>query len=215
MHRLLLFLSLLPLLAALILRKLHADRILKGSRVVALSGEGSALAQRMLSSMGQEHTELRIKKREWAGAADSGDGWLSLTSELAAGKNGADHGQVALRVGLYFLSLRDPASVARRRWALRFGHAFPIFTLVVCVFGLFVGRLPLLWVMSIVMASLGLAACAQILTVITNIQAAGLASVVLEKKRIYPRLSDEESVIAATRAWAWHSIVPGLISRLM
>jgi len=80
MHRLLLFLSLLPLLAALILRKLHADRILKGSRVVALSGDGSALAQRMLSSMGQEHTELRIKKREWAGAADSGDGWLSLTS---------------------------------------------------------------------------------------------------------------------------------------
>ena len=215
MHRLLLFLSLLPLLAALILRKLHADRTLKGSRVVALSGEGAALAQRMLSSMGQEHTELRIKKREWAGAADSGNGWLSLTPELAAGKNGADHGQVALRVGLYFLSLRDPASVARRRWARRFGHAFPIFTLVVCVFGLFVGRLPLLWVMSIVMASLGLAACAQILTVTTNLQAAGLASVVLEKKRIYPRLSDEESVVAATRAWAWYSIVPGLISRLM
>jgi len=68
---------------------------------------------------------------------------------------------------------------------------------------------------SIVMASLGLAACAQILTVTTNIKAAGLASVVLEKKRIYPRLSDEESVVAATRAWAWHSIVPGLISRLM
>ena len=63
MHRLLLFLSLLPLLAALVLRKLKADRILKLSRDRGLSGDGAALAKRMLSSMGHENTELQIKKR--------------------------------------------------------------------------------------------------------------------------------------------------------
>ncbi|MGB2402490.1 MAG: hypothetical protein ACPIA7_03665 [Akkermansiaceae bacterium] len=215
MHRLLLFLSLLPLLAALVLRKLNADRILKLSRERNLSGNGEALAKRMLSSMELENTELRIKKREWAGAAASGDGWLALTPQLASGKSVADHGQVVLRVGLYFLSLRDPKSVARRRWALRFGHAFPIFTLVVCVFALLVGKLPVMWVISIAMASLGIAACAQILTLTTNLQASSMAAVVLEKKHTYPRLSDEELVVAAARAWAWHSVVPGLISRLM
>ena len=215
MHRLLLFLSLLPLLAALVMRKLNADRVLKLSRDRDLSGDGAALAKRMLSSMGHENTELQIKKREWAGAAANGDGWLSITPQLASGKSVADHGQVALRVGLYFLALRDPKSVARRRWALRFGHAFPIFTLVVCVFALLVGKLPVMWLVSIAMASLGIAACAQILTLTTNLQASAMAAVVLEKKRIYPRLSDEELVVASTRAWAWHSIVPGLISRLL
>ena len=215
MHRLLLFLSLLPLLAALVLRKLNADRILKLSRDQDLSGDGASLAKRMLSSMGHENTDLQIKKREWAGAAAHGEGWLTLTPNLASGKSVADHGQVVLRVGLYFLALRDPKSVARRRWALRFGHAFPIFTLVVCVFALLVGKLPVMWVFSIAIASLGIAACAQILTLTTNLQASAMAAIVLEKKRIYPRLSDEELVVASTRAWAWHSIVPGLISRLM
>jgi len=215
MHRLLLFLSLLPLLVALILRKLNADRILKLSRERELSGDGTALAKRMLTAMELGDAELRIKKREWAGSAASGDGWLTLTPELASGKSIADHGQVVLRVGLYFLSLRDPKSVTRRRWALRFGHAFPIFTLVVCVFALLVGKLPVMWVISIAMASLGIAACAQVLTLTTNLQAAAMAAVVLEKKHIYPRLSDEELVVAATRAWAWDSVVPGLISRLI
>ncbi len=215
MHRLLLFLSLLPLLAALVLRKFNADRILKLAQDQQLSGDGAALAERMLSSMGKGNTELRIKKREWAGAAASGDSWLALTPQLASGRSVADHGQVALRVGLYFLALRDPKSVARRRWALRFGHAFPIFTLVVCVFALLVGKLPPMWVISIALASLGIAACAQILTLTTNLQASAMAAVVLEKKRIYPRLSDEESVCASMRGWAWYSIVPGLISRLM
>jgi len=215
MHRFLLLFALLPLLAALILRKMYADRVLNRSRAVVLSTDGATLARRMLSSMDQDQTELRIIQREWAGAAGIGENWLSLTSKQAEGDSVADHGQVALRVGLYFLSMRDQAAVARRRWALRFGHAFPIFTSVVCVFALLVGKLPLLWLISVILASLGLAACAQALTLATNLQASALAAVILEKKRIYPRLSDEESVVAATRAWAWHAIVPGLISRLM
>lgn len=215
MHRLLLLISLLPLLAALILRKLYADRILRESRGMVLGRDGSSLARSMLDSMGHENAELRLSKGEWAGAAAAGEGWLSLPSKTALGNSVADHGQVALRVGLYFLSLKDPAAVARRRWALRFGHVFPIFTAVVCVFALLVGKLPMLWLVSIVMGSLGLAACAQLLTLAANLQASAMAAVILEKKRILPRSSDEENVVAAARAWAWHAIVPGMISRLM
>ncbi len=40
MHRLLLFFALLPLLAALILRKLNADRVLRLSREIQLHMKG-------------------------------------------------------------------------------------------------------------------------------------------------------------------------------
>lgn len=215
MHRLLLFLSLLPLLAALVLRKLNADRVLRHSRNTRLHSRAEDLAEKMLASMGQEEVEIRTTKRVWAGASVTGEGWLALPEQAADGDTAADHGRIALRVGLYLTMQRNPAAIARRRWALRFGHVFPVFTLVVCVFGLVVGRLPGLWALSIVMASLGLAACAQIFTVATDLQSAALATVMLEKKRILPRLSDEQAVVAATRAWAWHGIVPGLLSRLM
>lgn len=215
MHRLLLLFALLPLLAALILRKLNADRVLRLSRKTQLHTKGEDLARKMLDSMGHEEVEIKTAKRAWAGAAVLGDDWLSIPAAPADGNSAADHGQAALRVGLYLTSLRNPSAIARRRWALRFGHVFPVFTTIVCVFGLAVGRLPGLWALSIVVASLGLAACAQIMTLTAELQAAALANVVLEKKRTLPRLTEEEAVVAATRAWAWYSIVPGLLSRLM
>lgn len=215
MHRLLLFLSLLPLLAALILRKLNADRILRLSKKTQLRINGGELARKMLDSMGHQDVEIKTAKRIWAGAAVTGDNWICLSTTPAEGTSVADHGQAALRVGLYLTSLRNPSAVARRRWAMRFGQVFPVFTTIVCVFGLAVAKIPALWALSIVMGALGLAACAQVFTVTAELQSASLATVILEKKRTLPRLSDEEAVVAATRAWAWHGIVPGLISRLM
>lgn len=214
MHRLLLLFSLLTLLAALILRKLNADRALRVARDTRLQIKAHELARKMLDSMGHKDTELKTTKRTWAAASVVGDGWLSLPADTAEGYSAHAHGQAALRVGLYLLSLRNPVAIGRRRWALRFGHAFPIFTTIVVVFALLM-RMPPVWGLSIVMASLGLAACAQVLTIAAELQAAAMACVILEKKRILPRLTEEEAVVAATRAWAWFPIVPGLLSRLM
>lgn len=215
MHRLLLFVSLLPLLAALILRKLNADRVLRVARGRQLHLKPADLARRMLDSAGHQEVDVRTVRRVWAGGATTGGDWISLPAASAAGDSAADHGVAALRVGLYLLSRRNPVALARRRWATRFGHVFPIFTAIVVVFAVAVAKLPMFWGLSIVVGSLGLAACAQILTLTTELQSAALACLLLEKKRTLPRLSDEEAVVAATRAWAWHSIVPGLLSRFM
>ena len=214
MHRLLLILSLFPLLAALVLRKLYADRVLRETRKTQLSIPAGELARKMLDALGHESTEVKSTKRAWAGAAVTGKNWLCLPTGVAEGTCASDHGRAALRVGLYLVSLRNPAAIARRRWALRFGHVFPVFTTIVVVFAMFV-RLPPVWGLSVILASFALAACAQTLTVVAELQAAAMANVLLEKKRILPRLSDEEAVSAATRAWAWHATVPGLLSRLM
>ncbi|MBT8036284.1 MAG: zinc metallopeptidase [Verrucomicrobiae bacterium] len=214
MHRLLLILSLLPLLAALILRKLNADRALRLACDTRLSVTANTLARKMLDSTGHKEVELKTRKRSWIGADVIGNGWISLPAAEAEGVTARAHGQAALRVGLYLVSLKNPAVISRRRWALRFGHVFPVFTTLVVVFALMV-KLPALWAISIVVGSFGLACCAQILTVVAELQAASIACVLLEKKRTLPRLSDEQAVVAATRAWAWYAIVPGLLSRLM
>lgn len=174
------------------------------------------LARRMLDSLQHDKVKIEVTTRAtrvWAGADVIGKKWLRIPTQVAGNLSAHAHGQAALRVGLYLLSLHDPKAMGRRRWALRFGQVFPIFTAMVVVFGIFV-RLPMGWAMAIMMTSLALAACAQILTVYVERQASELACVVIERKRILPRLSDEEAVIASTRAWSWYGILPGILSRL-
>lgn len=214
MRRLLLILSLLPLLAAVILRKLNGDRVLYSLKDTRLTITAGDLARKMLDSVSQKAVEIKTPARRWAASADLGSKWLVLPRGTALGVSARSHGQASLQVGLYLLSLRDPKAISRRRWALRFGHVFPVFTTIVVIFALVVARLAGLWGLGIIMASCGLAACAQLLTLAAERKAADLACVVLEKKRILPRLSDEESVTAATRAWAWRSVLPGILSRL-
>jgi len=215
MHRILLLFSLLSLLAAVALRKLNGDRVLHSLKDTRLKISAGDLARKMLDSVDQKKVEIKTPARRWAASADLGSKSLILTRDAADGVSARSHGQAALQVGLYLLSLRDPKAIARRQWAIRFGHVFPVFTTMVVIFALIVARLAGLWGISIVMASCGLAACAQILTLAAERQAAALAAVVLEKKRLFPRLSDEEAVVSATRACAWRSILPGILSRLV
>ncbi len=215
MHRILLLFALFTLAVAVVLRKLNADRVLHGLKDVRLSSSAGDAARKMLDSVKQNEVEVRAPKRHWAAAADLGSKWLVLASESADGLSARAHGQAALQVGLYLLSLRDPKALARRRWAIRFGHVFPIFSLIVVIFALIAARLAGLWGLGIIMASCGIAVCAQILVLSTERRASALVAVVLEKKHIYPRLSDEESVVASARAHAWRSILPGIFARFV
>lgn len=215
MHRILLLFSLFALFAAVVFRKLNGDRVLHGLKDVRLNSSAGDLARKMLDSVKQERVEVKTPTRRWAAAADVGSIWLSLPRATASGVSARSHGQAALQVGLYLLSLRDPKALARRRWAIRFGHVFPIFTTMVVIFAFVVARLAGQLGFGIIMASCGLAACAQILALSAELRASALAAVVLEKKRILPRLSEEEAVIAAARAHAWRSILPGILSKLV
>jgi len=169
----------------------------------------------MLDSVSQKQVEIKTPSRRWTALPDIGSQWMILHPDTASGVSASSHGRAALQVGLYLLSQRDPKVMARRRWAIRFGHVFPVFTTVVMTFALVVGRLHAVWALAVIMASCALAACAQLLTITAERQAADLACVVLEKKRTLPRLSDEEAVVSATRAWAWRSCLPGILSRLV
>ena len=218
MHRFILPFALIPIVAAIILRKLNGDRILRSAGQQLLNHPADGTARKMLDSMGHKKVKLVHKQSLWASTGDATRKRVQLP-EFTAKKNHPalveTHGLAALRAGIFLLAQREPALVAKRDWALRFGHVFPIFTTIVVVFALVVGKLPSMLGLSIVVASLGVATCAQVLALVCERKAATLAIVVLEKKRIFPRLSEEEAVIEAVRAQAWRSIVPGFIARLM
>lgn len=216
MHRLILLFSLLVLLAGLVLRKFNADRGLRKAKGHKLPSQAGGVARKMLDSIKHDQVKLEVTTRvtrEWAGSDIVGKNWLRLPKETAEGRSAYAHGKAALCVGLYLLSLHDPKAMARRRWALRFGHVFPIFTMMVVAMAIFV-RMPIGWVFAVVSCSLALATCAQILTLNVERQASELACVVLENKRVLPRLADEEAVVAATRAWSWYGVLPGILARI-
>ena len=217
-HRFLLLVSLIPLLAAIILRKLNADRILRRDGQQLLHHPADGTARKMLDSMGHEKVKLVQKQSLWPVTGDAAQKSVQLPDMSKKRNHPAlveTHGLAALRAGIFLLSQREPAVTAKRDWALRFGHVFPIFTTIVVIFAFAVGKLPVLWGLSIVVGSLGIASCAQVLALACERRAATLAAVVIEKKRIFPRLSEEEAVITAARAQAWRAIVPGFLSRLM
>ncbi|MGB0993787.1 MAG: zinc metallopeptidase [Akkermansiaceae bacterium] len=215
MHRLLFLLSLPPLLLAVILRKINADRILKETSTSQLSRNAAQLAEDMLDAAKEHNAKVQVARPSWIGNLPTGKNRLTLTPVVAAEKNGSALGYAALHVGLLLLDKHNPSTLAKLRWATRFGHVFPIFTTIVAIFAIAVAKLPPLMGIGVIAASLALATLAQILSVIAKLQAAELATVLLEKSRLIPRLSDEEAVTAATRAWAWHAVLPGIISRLV
>jgi hypothetical protein len=218
MHRIILLLSIIPLLAAIILRRMNGDRILRRDGQNLLTKPAESTARKMLDAMGHEKIELRQRKSPWSVLGSSSDKEIELP-DFTKGKSHPgtveSHALAALRVGIFLLGQREPSLTAKREWALRFGHVFPIFTVICVIFALAVGKLPVIWGLSIVIGSLGIAACAQALALACELRAATLTAVVLEKKRIFPRLSEEELVTTAVRAQAWRAIVPGLLARLM
>lgn len=218
MHRVILFLSLIPLLAAIILRRFNGDRILRRDGQELLTTPAEQTARKMLNAMGHENVELKHARSPWAILGSSSKSVIELPDYTRGKRHPGtveSHAHAALCVAVFLLSEREPQLAGKRVWALRFGHVFPVFTVICVVFALVVGKLPALWGLSIIVGSLGLAACAQVLTLACELRAATLASVVLEKKRIFPRFSDEEIVVPAIRAQAWRAIVPGLLARLM
>ncbi len=100
MHRVLLFLSLFPILAALVLRKLNADRVLRVSQDTRLSKTGNQLARLMLDASGHRDATIRTSKRAWAGAAVTGLQQSNIALEEAAKSLGT---QAMLFLGISIL----------------------------------------------------------------------------------------------------------------
>jgi hypothetical protein len=98
---------------------------------------------------------------------------------------------------------------------VRFGLAFPIFTLVAVVFAVAVAKVGVGIAGVIVVAALGLASGLSLASVLVEHEAAQLAERLVDESHALPRRADGEEVGRCCRALAFRQVVPGAIEWLM
>ncbi|NNC90032.1 MAG: hypothetical protein HKN82_16365 [Akkermansiaceae bacterium] len=213
MWKLVLLVSLLPTVVAVIFRKGLCDRVLVKSRAGVTNQTGRELAKSVLRRAKAEEEVSIVEKRRAGVSLQPAE--LRLSKDLAEGRGVLALGEVALMCGESIVAARQPDLLKWRQWAVRFGWAFPAFTMVVVVFAIVVGKVPAMWGISIVVAALGIASGILLASLTVMREAAGMAARVVEDSAALPRGADREEVAQVCRALAYRRVVPGAIDWLM
>lgn len=140
---------------------------------------------------------------------------LTFTAAQLDATDAATLGVVAQQVGLRLVMDARPDLEKRRRGVLRFGAIAPGFMVMIATLGALVGRIPLIWAVLMVLATVGFAAVLNLLSLAIELQGAGRARRLVTERRLFVRLTEEETVAAAATAAAWLRVVPAGIAWLL
>lgn len=213
MWRLLLIVSLLPTVVAVALRKLLCDRVVRQSVGHVATRTGRELAERILRRAElTEEVEIVEKRRPGVVVKPP---QLCLSPALMEARDVVSLGEVAELTGLALVAARQPDLLRWRQWVVRFGWAFPTFTLVVVIFAVAVAKVSVGIAGVIVLTALGLASSLSLASVMVESEAAKMAERLVDESNALPRRADGEEVGQCCRAMAWRHIVPGAIEWLM
>jgi len=211
MAKFLLLSGLIPVIIAFLARKFLSDGPMRkfGDEEVSLSGR--ELVARVLEKGGARNVEVIEKKRPFLKV---GPERLLLSPALANSKRAREVAEAGILAGLVLMARKQEKVVQWRAWALKFGSAFPAFTIIAMVFALVVGRLGAGYVFGIVSASLGLSTVLLWLTLPVERTASGIVAEMVEETAIVTRRSEGEKLGTLIRALGWRRIIPGAIAWL-
>jgi len=204
--------SLLPTVAAVLLRQWQYERVLRSCEGGETPRTGRELVEWLLGRAGVRKAVEITEHRRAGVKADPPR--LALSPRLAEATDAVSLGEAAQLGGLAILAARNPDLLNWRQWVVRFGAAAPVFTLVVAIFAVVVAKLTATWAIAAVLAALGLASVFSLLTVLIESEAAKLAASMVEESRFFHRLSESEAVARCCRAFAFRESVPGAIEWL-
>jgi hypothetical protein len=211
--RLILLISLVPVILSIVVRKYFCDRGVRLAGDGDTSRTGRELADLLLGKAGvAAKVGIEVKRRA---EVKVNPAKLHLTKRLAEAKNVLALGEVALLCGHAVVAIKNPDLLKWRQWAVRFSWAFPVFTLVVVVFAVVVAKMPPGWGIAVAMAALGLGSGMALASLQIEIQASQMMAAIIDESRIFPRLRESESVAQACKALAYRHAVPGAIEWLM
>lgn len=212
MARLILLVSLIPVVISIVIRKFFCDRGVRTAGDAETSRTGRELAALLLEKAGiADKVELSEKRKA---EVKTEPARLILSKHLAEARNVLALGEVALLCGHAVVAVRNPELLKWRQWAVKFSWAFPVFTVVVVVFAVVVAKL-WGWALAIVMAALGLGSVMTLASLQIEIQAAQLMAALIDESRVFPRLRESEKVALACKALAYRQAVPGALEWLM
>jgi hypothetical protein len=185
---------------------------LLGFRRLNKAGELSVNLETILKTLSLKHPKLnyKFKKRTWSGIPLSGDGVALIDEKYRFSTSCKDVSQQLINLGLSGLWEDHEKLIRWRIKYVKLGYILPPLSFVACVLGAVVGRIPVMW--SIILIGLVLAGCICFLWFSRAVEkeAASQITILLEKTRVLPRLSEEEDLIEAVHAWTWVSILPGI-----
>ena len=181
MARLILLISLLPIILSVVVRKFFCDRGIRSAGDAETSRTGRELAELLLSKSGISNKVVMEEKRR----ADVKVGKtvkLILTKRLQEAKNVLALGEVALLCGHALVATSNPDLLKWRQWAVKFSFAFPIFTVVVLVFAVVVAKVPPGWGLAAAAAALGAGSLMSLVSLQVEVQGARMM-----ESRMVPR----------------------------
>lgn len=214
MARLVLIVSLLPIILSVVVRKFFCDRGMRLAGNAETSRTGRELADLLLAKAGLSKQVEVVEKRK-AEVKVSEPVKLILSKRLAEGRNVVAVGEVALMCGHALVAARNPDLLKWRQWAVKFSFAFPIFTMVVLIFAVVVAKLPPTMGLSLAAAALGAGSLMSLLSLQVEVQGAQVMAGLIDDPRVFPRLRESEAVARACKALAYRQAVPGAIEILM
>jgi hypothetical protein len=182
MFRLLLLLSILPIVATLVARWWF------GIRVLATAGKHAC----------------RCDLAHWMPAP--GDAAVVHRAE----KSAAEFGHELRLKALADWRDQDPKAAASREGTRRFGKVAPALSMMIAVFALLVHKVPLTGAVAIVALAIAFTAVLGLLSLPTELQAITRTAKGLRKQASFPSRDDEETVIRCALAHAWADSPPAI-----
>ena len=108
----------------------------------------------------------------------------------------------------------DPKAMNSRENAKRFGMAVPPLSGIVAVMAVVVAKIPVLGAISVVLAATALATAIGVLSLASELAAITRSARKLRESRSFPRSDDEDAVIRCAVAHAWRETLPPIINLL-
>ena len=186
MFRILIFISIIPIIVALIARWWFGMRI--------------------LAKAGKRHCTCDLGRWESVLGKDT----LPLVKQADA----LVFAEQFRKQALIDWKKRSPKAAASREATRHFGMAVPPFALVIGFLGLIVARIPPLGVLAIFLAATALAVVFSLLGIASELNAMLIASRQLRTNGLFHRRDDEDAVIESATALVWKQAVPPILQLL-
>ena len=184
MYRLILLVSLVPLVFAVVARWWCGVRVLssEGRRVCRITAAGHGA-------------------------------WLARWPDGSA--SAAELGGALRDDALTAWRSEDPRAAGARGRSLRFGTAVPPLSVVIAVFALLVGKIPVAGALAIPVGATALAAAFGLLSLPAELRAVARAARGLRESRMIRNDEDEEAVIRCAAAHVWEATLPPVLRVLL
>ncbi len=211
MWKLLFIISLLPLILACLLSQYAGLRVLAKRRTLKLDAANS---YEKFSSLSDAVPKLTLVKSQlWFPSV--GKEQIKLKVERAHSHEAADHAYLWHQLGLALLAKEHQGNIDWRNKMVKTGYLLPPFAMMIVGMGVLVARIPIFPGIVSLIACVSFCTVMLWLSLAIELEAAKRAIHLIEKQRIYKSLAEEEAVVAATRAWSYAHLIPGVLKGII